>query len=322
MKKFLLLLTLAFVSGCSKSPGLASYWLSWSDEKLIDWQVKSAVLGSNSTAYCSGSLELSTLQSEWTSLALHWASLNGFPYLAISDNNLEFDLYFWPDKRNMVEQRLAQRIALNEALEIDELETIVAAEKGLPAMEWLIFSNDISTDQRCLVLPAIAEYYSAQVDSIVQYHENNPIIQPTWTEKADSKEGASISLNLSVQQINQLSNRLGNSIDEQGNLLPILSEGWRSNAARDIYSTSYATIIQHLKMAHERLDMTVNSQGLLSSQVNHMDMLLTVLNGRSETDPELMLDIQESLLDAARLIEGPLAKDTGVLIGFNNYDGD
>ena len=289
---------------------------------LIEWQVRSAVFSNNTISYCRGDLELATLQESWSKLMLHWAAQNGFPYQAVADNNLEFDLYFWPDKRNMLEQHLSARVASETPLAVEDMGLVVAAEKGLPALEWLTFNETLSTEQRCTSLPAVASYYSDQVDSIVQYHENHPVIQSEWIEPRNSTEGASISLNLSFQQIGQLSNRLRNGLDEQGQFIPILSEGSRSNLGKAIYEASYASIIQHLRLTLERLDVTVNSQGLLAMQIDHMAQLAARLTDLAEVDPNLMLEIHTSLIDAEQLIEGPLAQDAGVLIGFNNYDGD
>ena len=289
---------------------------------LIEWQVKSSVFSTHATSYCQENLELDALQQSWKELALHWAALNGFPYQAISDNNLEFELYFWPDKRNMVEQQLSQRMQSNTPLSASDLETTIAAEKGLPAMEWLTFSEGLSLDQRCNALPTVADDYSGKVDGIVQYHEDNPIIQPEWLEKSYRVESASISLNLLFQQVGQMSNRLRNGFDEDGNLIPILSEGWRSELTKDIYQASYGSIIQHLKIALERLDITVNSQGLLAAQINNMELLTVSLEAAKEIEPSLTKEMHTNLVDMEQLIEGPLAQDIGVLVGFNNYDGD
>jgi len=323
LKKLLALSILLALTGCSKSgPNTAQYWQSWGDDMLIEWQVKSSVFSINTTSYCQENLELDVLQYSWKELALHWAALNGFPYQAISDNNLEFKLYFWPDKRNMVEQQLSRRTQSDVVFSASDLEATVAAEKGLPAMEWLTFSEDLSQQQRCNVLPVIADDYSRQVDSIVQYHEDNPIIQPEWLDKSYRVESASISLNLTFQQVGHLSNRLRNGFDDEGNLIPILSEGWRSNSTKKIYEASYASIIQHLKTALESLDITVNGQGLLKAQISHMEQVAISLDIAEVIEPSLVKEIHTSLIDMEQLIEGPLAQDTGVLIGFNNYDGD
>ena len=289
---------------------------------LVEWQVNSAVFSANTAAHCQGNFTLDALQESWKRLALHWAALNGFPYQAIADNNLEFELYFWPDKRNMVEQQLSRRVQSGAPFLESDLETAIAAEKGLPAMEWLTFSEDLSSEQRCNLLPTVAKHYSQNIDSIVQYHDENPIIQPEWLDRQYHVESASISLNLAFQQVGQMSNRIRNGFDEEGNPIPILSEGWRSSLTKEIYQTSYASIIQHLKALLERLDITVNSQGLLEAQINYMEQLAASLEASPEIEPSLLKEIHTSLTDMERLIEGPLAQDTGVLIGFNNYDGD
>lgn len=324
------LVILATLSSCSaKKEGFAAYWQSWSDAALIEWQVKSTVLLNKTENYCKGHADLQELQTHWVNLALHWAALNGFPFKAISDNNLEFDLYFWPDKRNMIEQAMSKRLTSASSLNAGQLSGVVAAEKGIPAMEWLLFKEEIDQQQRCTSLPQITKYYSDQVDSIVRYHENNPVIQQDWAAQGDSIESDSIGLNLGFQQVAQISNRLNNGFDDSGQMVPILSEGWRSRITAKIVQVSLSSLTAHMGAARLRLDISTESNQQLQSYENQLQLFSQRLTDEIESgvsielsNPALILDIRKLLLDLESLIEGPLATETGVLIGFNNYDGD
>ena len=70
------------------------------------------------------------------------------------------------------------------------------------------------------------------------------------------------------------------------------------------------------------MDITVNSQGLLAAQINNMELLTVSLEAAKEIEPSLIKEMHTNLVDMEQLIEGPLAQDIGVLVGFNNYDGD
>lgn len=318
------------LSSCSaKKPGLAAYWLDWSDQALVEWQVKSAVLSSQSKSYCEGNAELHALRSLWVDLSLHWAALNGFPFKAISDKNLEFDLYFWPDKRNMIEQAMSKRVASSAGLNDVNLSEVVAAEKGIPAMEWLIFNESISPEQRCASLPTIAGYYSEQVGSVVNHHNRYPVIQQEWIERRASIESDSIGLNLTFQQVGHVSNRLNNGFDTNGQIIPILSEGWRSQETTRIVLESLTSLKSHLEAARTRLDIRTESKDKLQEYEDQLEVLsqrladeIDVNNPTELSNPSTVLEIRALLLHIEVLIEGPLATETGVLIGFNNYDGD
>lgn len=318
MKRLLAILaTISLVSCSNKGPNYADYWLQWGDAKLTEWQVVSSTFSDSVFEYCLQNGSLSALRESWRSLALQWASLNGLPYHAITDFSLGFELQFWPDKRNMTAVRLNNRISQG-ILTQEQLTKATAAEKGLVAMEWLSFEPELTLEQRCNVLPAITEHYLSNVERVSEYHQGNPLVQIAWAEEFDSPEGQSISLNLLFQQIAQISNRLRSSVGSDGNLVAILAEGWRAGISEQIYLASLDVAIEHLQALAERAPITVNSRGLLADQINVLRALSQQMQAGAPDWPEL----QQAMIDTEGLIEGPIAQDLDILIGFNNYDGD
>lgn len=320
MKKFLFPLALLFLAGCTeKNPGYAEYWLNWGDAQLAKWVSNAAELEAASMAYCHGSIELEQLQNQTRSLALTWAEINGLPYHAIADQNLGFELYFWPDKRDMTKARLSRRLQSEEALTGETLEQATAAEKGLLALEWIGFSAGLDRDQRCALLPAISSHYLDNIRTIADYHAENPLVRTAWTQDVQNPEGKSIALNLLFQQLAHLSNSLRHSIDpSSGKLVPILAQGWRMGASTGIFAAGLNAVIQHLQELILRVDLSTSARQQLQARIAELETMATELSDES-FDWRIL---QQAVIATERVIEGPIAREQNVLLGFSNYDGD
>lgn len=312
------------LSSCAKQePGYADYWKTWSDDQLNNWSYSTEMYDEQVKIYCGHDISLDIVQSSWLALSDQWAALNGLPYHAITDFNLSFELYAWPDKRNMTEARLSQRIQ-NGGITESELSMATAPEKGLLALEWLSFNDDIIKEEICPSLSAVSAHYRKNIEVIAEYNLETPMVEQQWVKERNSPEGNSIALNLLFQQVAQLSNRLRTSINSEGEIIPILSEGWRSNTTTKIYMTSLVSILSHLEALKEKADISVNSEGLLDNQMESLNALLSEIQlaNAAEQSFSSWLDLQQAIFDTEQLVEGPIAQDMEVLIGFNNYDGD
>jgi predicted lipoprotein len=78
---------------------------------------------------------LDSARTAWKEAALSWAALQATRLGPIADQSARID--FWPARPNLIEQGLAD----TERLDSNRLATLTAsAAKGLPAVEWLLFS--------------------------------------------------------------------------------------------------------------------------------------------------------------------------------------
>ena len=319
------LATFVLLLGCSNSDtepkALSIYWADWSALYIEQWHTDSQTFHAVAEGYCSDTSSANELHEAWSTLWFTWASLNQLPYPAIGEKNLEYDLYFWPDRRNMIQQRLGQRMASHTPLLLTDMHKTVAAEKGLPALEWLLTEPDLIKTQQCLALPAIAAFYAQQVAIVYNEYQTNSLIPNTWLE---SPEGTSIALNLTFQQVNNLADRLRNGLDSNGHPIANLTEGWRSKTTLKLYTHSLASVIHHLvEVSHQPTLSSVTRASLLVS-IDELQGLSSRLSTKAPTDMRAhqMQALKAALANLGTFIEGPIAQDLEVLIGFNNYDGD
>ena len=322
--KLVLLALVILLSGCQFGPEpMALYWHNWGDTQLNLWQQDSQILLSTTTDYCAGNAELDAVQQEWQNVFARWSRINAFPYKGIADLTLEFELYFWPDRRNRIEGQLRQRLSAGDSANPQLLETRIAAEKGLAAIEWLVFAADTDRASRCQMLAGTAEDYDNKVAMVADYHQQNPVVHPDWLSADNPAQSNSIALNLLFSQLTALTSRLANSVDAESHWLADQAYGWRSGSTLAGFTASLDSLLEHLdylvarpELAHETHQQLLElmSQGRELSQ----NMPASQMTDASTAAADLLVWLGE----LESLLQGHISHDFNVLIGFNNFDGD
>ena len=326
----LVLCALLALAACSaKEPSLALHWKQWANVQADTLVSNAEYMLAASTQYCANTggpndADLNRAKTRFTELLTHWGYTNGYPYKAIDEQALSFSLYFWPDKRNMTEVRLKTRVDAEQATQAPEYSQLIAAEKGIPAMEWLLF-KDLNHTQRCNALVAVSEIYLKDVQSLRDYHQTAALVLDEWTDNSDIIAGRSIALNLLYSQISRLESHLRQSRDtESGEWLSYLAEGWRSQNTWPLYQQSVTSLQEMLEHTGNTSTISADNKTRLSEFVHRAALIkqrLSHLEGHSQ-DPELLDELQQLLTELANFLETNLAENFGILIGFNNFDGD
>ena len=321
---------LLVLAGCSsKEPSLALHWKHWANVQADTLFSNAEQMLQASSQYCANTESpdtgLNLAKTSFTQLLTHWGYTNGYPYRAIDEQALSFSLFFWPDKRNMTEVRLQVRVDAEQATEESEYSQLIAAEKGIPAMEWLLFKEELSHTQRCNALVAVSEIYLEDLQSLRDYHETAPLVLDEWTDNSDIIAGRSIALNLLYSQISRLESHLRQSRDtESGEWLSYLAEGWRSENTWPLYQQSLTSLQEMLEHSGNTSTISADNKTRLSEFVDRAARIkqqLASLEGHSQ-DTELLDELQQLLTELANFLETDLAENFGILIGFNNFDGD
>ena len=322
---FLAISALAISSCTSKEASISLEWKIWANEQADLLVTHAENMLASSQSYCSDENNLSGLQQNFTQLLSHWAYTNGYPYKAIDEQALAFSLYFWPDKRNMTEVSLSRRAESGSPITSEQHSELVAAEKGIPAMEWLIFSDSLNKQQRCNALVAVSEIYLGDINSLHSYHQTAPIVLDEWTEDVDILAGRSIALNLLYSQVSRLESNLRQSRNpESGLWIDYLAEGWRSENTWAMYHSSVTSL--HEKLSHTGNTSTINSANKtrLDEYSSRAETILSAISNMRghEQNPALLDDLHALLTELATFLEIDLAENFSILIGFNNFDGD
>lgn len=320
-----LLVIVLLLSGCSsKEPSLALHWKEWASDQADLWLADAKTMRGSAVLYCASDTDLESARNAFSELLGQWAYINGYPYKAIDEQALSFALYFWPDKRNMTDIRLGARVQSGEIVNESEYDQLIAAEKGIPALEWLLFKEDLSREDRCTALVAVSDIYLSDVASLHQYHQTAYVIPEDWTLDADVISGRSVALNLLFSQISRIEAHLRQSRNDDGMWISFMAEGWRSENTWMVYRQSLTSLSEML--THTSMSSTVSSENKvrLDDYIQRAQNILdhmTSLSGHQENVP-LLDDLHKLLVELANFLETDLAENFGILIGFNNFDGD
>lgn len=308
----------------SKEPSLSLHWKNWASSQADAWLENAGQMLEANSNYCAGSADIDAARSAFTRNLSQWAYINGYPYKAIDEQALSFSLYFWPDKRNMTEIRLGARAESGEALSSDEYDQLIAAEKGIPALEWLLYKEDMALAQRCSTLVAVSEVYLADVTALHEYHQAAPVVLDEWATDSEIIAGRSIALNLLYAQISRLESHLRQSRDEQGLWISYMAEGWRSENTWLVYSQSLTSLAEMLEHTGQTSTISPENKARLEAYTQDAKDILTEFDRLTahQQDPETLDDLQLLLVELANFLENSLAENFGILIGFNNFDGD
>lgn len=321
----LIVLLPSILWSCSSGePSLSLHWREWASQQADAWLADAQEMHRASTAYCSSAIQIEDARQVFTGLLTQWAYTNGYPYKAIDEQGLAFSLYFWPDKRNVTEIRLTARIESVEIVGDGQYDQFIAAEKGIPALEWLLYKQGLSRAERCTTLIAVSDIYLADASELHVDQQNNKLILNEWTENSDVIAGRSIALNLLYSQISRMESHLRQSRDEGGLWISYMAEGWRSENTWLVYRQSLTSLSEMLVHTGQTSTISDTNKSRLQGYVTRAEALLFDMHNLDGHDqsPELLNDLHSLLLDLANFLETDLAENFGILIGFNNFDGD
>lgn|GEM_PF-1555383 len=331
MRKFALavLLPTLLWSCSSGEPSLSLHWRDWAGQQADIWLADAQAMQIDAAAYCSAAGEIEEVQSSFTELLGQWAYINGYPYKAIDEQGLSFSLYFWPDKRNVTEIRLSSRIESargqpNQGIEPSQYDQFIAAEKGIPALEWLLYKEGLSRADRCTALIAVSEIYLSDVSELHSDQLINKLVLEQWTESSEVIAGRSIALNLLYSQVSRLESHLRQSRDEQGLWISYMAEGWRSENTWMVYRQSLTSLKEMLVHTGQTSTISSANKTRLNSNIDEAEAILEkigLLDGQQQ-DPLVLDQLHQLLLELTNFLETDLAENFGILIGFNNFDGD
>ena len=321
-------MTSILFSCTSKEASLSLHWKNWANIQADAWLDNATGMLTANRNYCDGSADIGAARSAFTKTLAHWGYINGYPYQAIDQQALSFTLYYWPDKRNMTEIRLSTRIKSTQPLATGTGTgtdyQLTAAEKGIPAIEWLLYSEDLTRAQRCTNLELVSTLYLADVAAVHEHHQKAPVILDEWTLDSDVIAGRSIALNLLYSQISRLSDHLRQSRNKEGLWLSYLAEGWRSKNTWLVYQQSLLSLTQMLELTSRASVISMENKTKLQAYIQASNNVLTQFEkfAGHQQSADTLDDLQTLLGELANFLETALAPNYGILIGFNNNDGD
>lgn len=343
IKLIILSLGVAGLVGCSTSnseskfepqisthQSQAVYLLEFSAAQ--QFYVQAHQLEASFNQYCEGSSSLESLQQGWRETASRWMALQGQergPIEALAQN---WNVQFWPDKKNTTGLKMKGLVATTEPLSAADISGQSVAVQGLGSLEWLLFDSaspvlhDNSTEV-CRVGNAITENFANNSRIILQAWQQNP-----WLE-LDAQAWQSEYLSLMANQLAFSTSKLERPLANIGSPRPYFSEAWRSKYSLHLLRLNIETLSSLYHVDGNGLDALLRAQGddsladridnqfvaILDNWPSHDDLFDSL---QTRSGYQQSLGILNKLKQLDYLLNQEAAAALGVVMGFNSTDGD
>jgi predicted lipoprotein len=304
---------------------------------------------------------LEQLKPQWINAWASWQLVQWVQFGPIKQGGREWALQFWPDKKNLVGNKLKRLLIDKDFINDKTIEKDGVVVQGFSALEYLLFDEKAQTmftaKQRCLSINSIAKKIQITSESLNrdwhQYHQDNflnisnplPQAEILATEQAvsiiinsmiaamDTIIGRKISTPFAIITDPDDSNKI-NYNDKKSNAYFL--ESWRSQ-------TSIANIKQNISALQNIISvgglsklLIANDSQQLSQDLSHQISALLLLLESDAFDQSFFMQLSQDKLTAGKhiqdlysgltslraLLSNDVSQVLGVQLGFNANDGD
>jgi predicted lipoprotein len=293
-------------------------------------------------------------RSQWRKTMLSWQHVQWVRFGPIIENNDDWKIQFWPDKKNIAERKVQKILQSDAVIDLALVEKSSVVIQGLSALELLLFDDaflsvfmakDATSERQCQLLSAVSTRLVNTTSRLAGKWQSQAFID-RWigTMQIDSSnQEHGKALNDIVSGILAQMERV--KIDKVGgplgyknrNKMPngYFAESWRSQSSIENIKENLRSLAQLLVGGPSyNLTLLLNEKGFpdlgvelqqsvdktlaLFDKVNDpMHMLVMDINGKHQLE-----SIYQSLGQLNALLKHKLPVSLGVSLGFNSNDGD
>jgi predicted lipoprotein len=304
---------------------------------------------------------LEQVKPQWINAWAAWQLVQWVQFGPIKQGGREWALQFWPDKRNLVGNKIKRLLINKDFINDKAIEKDGVVVQGFSALEYLLFDKSaqalFSTKQRCLSINSIAKKIQITSESLNrdwhQYHQDNflnvdkplPQAEILATQQAvsiiinsmvaamDTIIGRKISTPFAIITNSDGSNKI-NYNDKKSNAYFL--ESWRSQ-------TSIANIKQNISALQNIISvgglselLIANDSQQLSQDLSDQITALLLLLESEAFDQSFFMQLSQDKLPTSKhiknlysglirlrkLLSTDVSQLLGVKLGFNASDGD
>lgn len=248
----------------------------------------------------------------WYQAYLDWMPWQASTVETISNVQLQF----WPDKRDLIRQRLSP-------LPSGNWQTLAAPARGFSAAEYLLTqSNPESCQALALVVADINQQLAAMALSVQQLHNQqvasiNAIPELYWQELLSEMNA----------QLARANKKLALPMNEIGNAKPFFAESWRIDMSLALLNASLEAI--QTQWLAEMDAYVLQTDAILARRISlQFEQALLAVPKQSALAPELansygeLLQLKFELNQLEQMFTVALPQVYGIVSGFNATDGD
>ncbi|WP_158773633.1 imelysin family protein [Cobetia sp. L2A1] len=305
-------------------------------------------LETHTRQYCAteGDVSLETLKNNWRAAMLGLNQVNWIEMGPILQNSRQWQLYFWPDKKDLVARKTQTLLAADTPITADSLAEQSIVLQGLGGVEYQLFDakyadTPLTTDtRRCELMIANTAYLAGSGRTLLEeWQQFAPQLakgEGSFSDPRDAVLSLIRAMTVQLEAIKDRKLRRPIGLDNGGTANPYAAESWRGGMG---LANIRATLeeMERLWVGNEKVS---GIHGYLNGQVDPRMVASTTqdfvdareafaalpndLAALLRDDPRNG-DLQQAMIHIETLQAGfadTLNPALGLSLGFNSTDGD
>ncbi len=343
----ILLFVIFSLVGCEQPSEKNNWILSVTDRIQSDYgqlALESEILVSSLQQYCNTDQDkkqsaLNKAQNQWRSAMAAWQQIQWVRFGPISENNDDWKIQFWPDKKNLVARKTQQFLVENEEVTQKKIAEASVVIQGISELELLLFDpNYIS---QCQLLQAVGENLSLTTKQIhqawIESHDEKWVQSIHQPEQKAEMEGQLFGALLAQMERIKL-DKLGGPLGlKNRNKKPngYFSESWRSNHSLANIETNI-NAFQGVLVDPKRYDLvelllSLSQKELANRLLDKVSQIQDAIAAiqkplnkavHQESTKQQVAHLYGQIGDLNSLLKNDVAKVLNITLGFNANDGD
>ena len=202
-------------------------------------------LHTRAESYCRApdSKSLMVLQDSWHQAMSGWQAASVVNFGPMSQGSMNWKFQFWPDKKNLVRQRVEKAIASDKTWNLTTIGKASVVARGMGAAEYLLFDKDgsaaLATEPaRCLYLTIVAADMERNARRLSkgwqlgQQRYPSELVALANEEENDLPQISGLLVNSLYSALELAHRKLAMPAGKEGSSgNPYLAESWRSGAS-------------------------------------------------------------------------------------------
>ena len=307
-----------------------------------------ATLATNAQQYCTaeGDTSLETLKDNWRSAMLGLNQVNWIEMGPILQNSRQWQLYFWPDKKDLVSRKTRALLTTDMPITSDGLADQSIVLQGLGGVEYQLFDaqyadSPLTADsRRCELMTANTAYLAASGKTLLgEWQQFAPQLAEgngSFSDPRDAVLSLVRAMTVQLEAIKDRKLRRPVGLNNGGTANPYAAESWRGGMGlaniRSTLEEMERIWVGNAKVPgiHGYLNGQVDPRMVASTTRDFTDTraafaaLPDDLAALLRDDPRNS-DLQQALIHLETLQAGfadTLNPALGLSLGFNSTDGD
>lgn len=305
-------------------------------------------LAQHTQAFCSakGDITLETLKQDWRSAMLGLNQVNWVEMGPILQNSRQWQLYFWPDKKDLVARKTRALLAGDAPITVESLAEQSIVMQGLGSVEYQLFDaryadSPLTADSRRCELMTANTAYAANTGKTLhdEWQQFAPQLAEgtgAFSDPRDAVLSLVRAMTVQLEAIKDRKLRRPIGLDNGGTANPYAAESWRGGMGLANIGATLAMMEtiwlgnDEVAGIHGYLNQQVDPRMVASTTGDFADArdafatLPTDLAALLRDDPRNG-ELQQAMIHIETLQAGfadTLNPALGLSLGFNSTDGD